>query len=96
MKGYSCIVVGAGPAGVGAAIAASQLGVKVLIIDENKRPGGQLFKKIQKFFGSKDHHAGIRGFNIGENLLNEALKLGVEIKLNTKVWGAFSNGVLVS
>ena len=42
------------------------------MIDENSRPGGQLFKQIHKFFGSKRHHAGIRGTDIGRELLDEA------------------------
>ena len=43
-------VIGAGPAGLCAAIEASKLGAKVTLIDENALPGGQLFKQIHKFF----------------------------------------------
>ena len=35
-------VVGAGPAGLSAAIEASRAGARVLLIDENQKPGGQL------------------------------------------------------
>ena len=51
------VIIGAGPAGLCAAIEASRYGVKVLVIDENDRPGGQLFKQIHKFFGSREHRA---------------------------------------
>lgn len=44
----------------------------VIVFDENQRPGGQLFKQIHKFFGSKEHHAKVRGFRIGQQLLEEA------------------------
>ena len=64
-------IVGGGPAGLAAAIEAAKAGVQVLLIDENERPGGQLFKQIHKFFGSKAHSAGIRGMDIGEKLLEE-------------------------
>ena len=47
------IVVGA--AGLSAAIEAASRGVSVTVFDENARPGGQLFKQIHKFFGSKEH-----------------------------------------
>jgi sarcosine oxidase subunit alpha len=35
-------VIGAGPAGMSAALAAAQAGVRVLLVDENPRPGGHL------------------------------------------------------
>ncbi|WP_372714221.1 FAD-dependent oxidoreductase, partial [Ilyobacter sp.] len=65
MKRYDLIVVGAGPAGLSAAIEAAKIGLEVAVFDENSKPGGQLFKQIHKFFGSKEHKAKIRGFKIG-------------------------------
>ena len=35
-------IIGAGAAGLSAAVEASSAGAKVLVIDENSRPGGQL------------------------------------------------------
>ncbi len=87
-----CLVIGAGPAGLSAAISAANAGVQVLVVDENSRPGGQLFKQIHKFFGSEEHRAGQRGFRIGEELLEKAQKAGVEVLLNTRCWGLFENG----
>ena len=92
MKTYDVIVVGGGPAGLGASIEAAKAGAKVVMIDENHLPGGQLFKQIHKFFGSKAHYAGTRGFNIGEMLLQEAKEAGVETRLDTRVWGIFPDG----
>ena len=92
MKHYDVIVVGAGPAGLGAAIEAGRQGAKVLLLDENDRPGGQLFKQIHKFFGSREHYAGTRGFAIGRQLLQEAEEAGVEIHLGRRVWGIFPDG----
>ncbi len=83
------IVVGAGPAGLSAAIEAAKSGVKAIVFDENSKPGGQLFKQIHKFFGSKEHKAKIRGFKIGQDLLQEAEKLGVEVVLNATVVGLY-------
>jgi thioredoxin reductase len=87
-------IVGAGPAGLSAAIEAARAGVRVSVFDENSRPGGQLIKQIHKFFGSKDHKAGIRGIDIGNQLLKEAQTLRVDIRLNTTVWGIFEENVL--
>ena len=86
-------VVGGGPAGLAAAIEAAKAGVKVSLFDENEKPGGQLFKQIHKFFGSKEHQAGIRGHDIGYQLLNECQKVGVDTRLNTVVWGIEDNKI---
>lgn len=91
MKRYDLIVVGAGPAGLSAAIQAARLGAKTAVFDENASPGGQLFKQIHKFFGSKEHRAKLRGFYIGEQLLKEASEAGVTVHLNAVVMGLFDN-----
>lgn len=89
VKRYDMIVIGAGPAGLSAAIEAAKNGLKPIVFDENARPGGQLFKQIHKFFGSKEHKAKVRGFRIGDELLEEADKLGVEVVLNAVVIGLY-------
>jgi thioredoxin reductase len=80
-------IVGAGPAGLSAAIEARRAGAEVLLIDENSRPGGQLFKQIHKFFGSRAHKAGTRGMNIGTELLRESKELGIKTWLKGEVCG---------
>ena len=42
MKEVEVLVVGAGPAGLCAAISASSLGAKVLLCERDEIPGGQL------------------------------------------------------
>lgn len=91
MKRYEVIIVGAGPAGLSAAIEAARRGLRVIVFDENERPGGQLFKQIHKFFGSREHRAKVRGFQIGRDLLKEASDLGVEVILNASVIGLYAD-----
>lgn len=91
MKRHELIVIGAGPAGLSAAIEAKKNGMDVIVFDENQRPGGQLFKQIHKFFGSKEHHAKTRGFIIGQQLLKEAEDLGVRVELDSTVMGIYEN-----
>ncbi len=79
------IIIGGGPCGLAAAIEVAKSGCKVLVIDENKKAGGQLFKQIHKFFGSKEHSAGIRGIDIGKQLLIDTENLGVEVWLDSEV-----------
>ena len=91
MKRYELIIVGAGPSGLSAAIEGAKKGMSVIVFDENAKPGGQLFKQIHKFFGSKEHKAKVRGFKIGEELLQEASDAGVEVVLNATVIGLYQD-----
>lgn len=80
-------IVGAGSAGLSAAYQAATAGAKVLVIDENRLPGGQLFKQIHKFFGSRAHKAGTRGYMIGRELLEKVEESGAEVWLDALVYG---------
>lgn len=88
------LIIGGGPAGLAAAIAAGRHGVEAIVVDENPLPGGQLFKQIHKFFGSKEHKAGTRGNVIGQQLLIEVEEVGVEVMLNTRVFGIFDDNMV--
>lgn len=87
------LIIGAGPAGISAAIEAAKAGAKVTVADEHDTIGGQLYKQIHKFFGAADNHAGMRGFEIARKLEQEAKELGVELWLNTVAYGIFKEGV---
>ena len=95
MKRYDLIIVGAGPSGLSAAVEAAKRGLKVVVFDENEKPGGQLFKQIHKFFGSKEHKAKVRGFVIGQQLLQEAADAGVKVVLNATVIGMYLDKEIV-
>lgn len=45
-ESYDLVVVGAGPAGLSAAARAAELGLSVLLADENPAPGGQIYRAI--------------------------------------------------
>lgn len=95
MKRFDLIIVGAGPSGLSAAIEAAKRGMNVVVFDENEKPGGQLFKQIHKFFGSKEHRAKVRGFVIGQQLLDEADAAGVQVVLNATVIGLYQDREIV-
>lgn len=84
---YDLAIIGAGPAGLSAAVTACRYKARVLVLDNNMVPGGQLIKQTHKFFGSHEHRAGERGYKIGLNLLEEVKKAGCEVSLNTRVYG---------
>ena len=74
--GVQVLIIGGGPAGLGAGITAEKLGLSTLIIDENHNPGGQLIKQTHKFFGSKEEYAGLRGFEISDIMYKEFKESG--------------------
>ncbi|HEY3315346.1 MAG TPA: FAD-dependent oxidoreductase [Bacillota bacterium] len=83
------IVIGGGPAGLSAATAAASHGARVVVVDEQSVPGGQLSKQIHKFFGSREHWAGTRGLVIGRRLLAEAQAAGVEVRLGQAAYAVY-------
>ncbi len=88
-KTADVVVIGGGPAGLCASIEARKAGASVILIDENARPGGQLFKQIHKFFGSHEHLAGVRGYDIGLRLMEQLEQSGAEVMLDSAVYGIF-------
>jgi sarcosine oxidase subunit alpha len=75
------LIVGAGPAGLCAAIESARQGATVLIVDENQCIGGQLVKQTHKFFGSKQERAGTRGIDIVTELGNDLQNMRNEGKI---------------
>ncbi|RLF83902.1 sarcosine oxidase subunit alpha [Thermococci archaeon] len=86
------VVIGGGPAGMMAAINASDAGAKVVLLDENPMLGGQLVKQTHKFFGKREQFAGVRGIKIAEILQEELKKRNVEIFLETSALMLLQNG----
>lgn len=63
MPEFDLIVIGAGPAGMVAASTAAQGGLDVLLLDEQERPGGQIYRNVgekglSKGWLGKDYAAG--------------------------------------
>ncbi|MGL5591400.1 MAG: thioredoxin-disulfide reductase [Mycoplasmoidaceae bacterium] len=73
-KIYDCLIIGAGPAGLTAAIYAQRAGLNCLIIEKDT-PGGKMSKTaiIENYPGFKS----IKGFEISLNMLNQAKEAGV-------------------
>jgi len=97
MKTAEVLVIGGGPAGLCAALAAASLGASVLVCERDETPGGQLVKQTHKFFGSRKQYAGDRGIAIGDFLLDEVKKdPKIELMPETMVIGIYEDGFVLA
>lgn len=94
MRETEIAVIGAGPAGLSAALHTSLAGARVTVIDEYARPGGQYFKQPPAAFRVRDRSLLGRGHDAGEELVRRVEAGQVEILPGTLVWAAFEPGVL--
>lgn len=79
---YDIIIIGAGPAGLTAAIYARRANKKVLVL-EAKSYGGQIINanNVENYPG----FVRISGFDLATNMYNQAKELGAEIKFETAI-----------
>lgn len=83
------VVLGAGPAGVAAALAAGRAGVDVLVLDQAERPGGQLHRRESTAMGAARPHALDRsGARFARDAEALAALPGVRIASGVRVWAA--------
>jgi len=85
------IIIGAGPAGLSAAVAAAGYGLDVLVLDEQPCLGGQIYRNIER---ASDHTLAILGPDYGQGLaLVERFRTSkAEYLGNAIVWRIDPNG----
>lgn len=95
LKETEILVIGGGPAGLGAAITASRMGAQVLLVDRQNLLGGQLIKQTHMFFGSQKEQASVRGIQIASNLTEQVeQERGITTWLKTTALGFYEDGVI--
>jgi NADPH-dependent 2,4-dienoyl-CoA reductase/sulfur reductase-like enzyme len=93
LKELELVILGAGPGGLAAAVEAARSGISVTILDENPKPGGQIFRQFHDGFHVTSPSMLGHDYTRGQKLLSElsAVKDRVELLDNTTVW-ALSEG----
>ncbi|MNM20765.1 Hydrogen cyanide synthase subunit HcnB [compost metagenome] len=89
------LIVGAGPAGLAAALTAAGHGLRVTLVDENPVPLETMGEEVPLHFGGRMGAAVANRNSVLQTLLDarpeiaEALDAGVDVRLGTAVWGLF-------
>jgi len=94
---YDLVVVGAGPAGLAAALEGAEAGRTVLLVDENPVSGSLMSTDVPLYYGGRMTAAvqtKERMFEqifAAEPLLEPLFEAGVEVALGTYAWGLYRN-----
>jgi NADPH-dependent 2,4-dienoyl-CoA reductase/sulfur reductase-like enzyme len=92
---WDVLVVGAGPAGMLAAATAAENGLEVILLDEQDRPGGQIYRSVGAS-GSDRHFLEPEDRRAGLQTVERFLKSGAEYSPGATVWFAEPGRVICS
>ncbi len=82
---YDLVIIGAGPAGIAAAITAAKRRLSVLIIGEQQSPGGQIYRNIENVDLDQVDNQGSE-FSRGRSLTKEFRQAKVDYLHGATVW----------
>lgn len=85
MKKYDVVIIGGGPAGMGAGIESAKTGAKTLIVERDNRLGGILNQCIHNGFGLHYFKEELTGPEYAHRFCELLQKTDVDVKLNTYV-----------
>jgi thioredoxin reductase/bacterioferritin-associated ferredoxin len=91
MSHHDVIVIGAGPAGLSAASCLAEMGLDVLCLDEQTKPGGQIYRNIQDAPSKRRELLG-DDYEAGDDIVNRFLSSGAAYEDRAMVWQAEADG----
>jgi NADPH-dependent 2,4-dienoyl-CoA reductase/sulfur reductase-like enzyme len=91
MKQFEAVVVGAGPAGMAAALELSRYDVNTAVIDEGEAPGGQVYRRIPAAFKETSAKRMTHRQRAGRRLTQAFLQPNEKMTIfsQSSIWGSF-------
>lgn len=92
------LVVGAGPAGLAAALEGVKSGLQVMLIDENPIPAETMGEDVPLLFGQRatgavrNRNTMLEAVAASDPEIAMAFEAGVDVRLGTITWGLYANG----
>ena len=88
---YDVIVIGAGPAGMAAGSCLGEMGARTLVLDEQQRVGGQIYRHVEK---ASKQIVGMMGeeYAYGLTLADRFRRSGAEYESGSTVWNLTDEG----
>ena len=85
-------VIGAGPAGIGAALTAVDLGLTVTLMDEAEAPGGQVYRALPKALRPEPRQGDEPDLRSGDSLRARLAASDADVRLGRRVWSVLKDG----
>ncbi len=97
MENYDIVIIGGGPAGLAAAVAAKRRGIdSILILERDRELGGILNQCIHNGFGLHTFKEELTGPEYADRFIQQAIELNIEYKLNTMVMEISSEKIVTA
>ena len=82
---YDLVIIGAGPAGLAAAVTARGFGLSTLVLDEQQIPGGQIYRSMEKALAENAPALGKDYFH-GQQLVEKFRQAGADYLPEATIW----------
>ncbi len=82
---YSLVIIGAGPAGLAAAVVAAEHGADVALLDEQGTPGGQIYRATESISPERAEMLGVE-YQRGRQLISAFRNSALDYFPDTQVW----------